>query len=305
MRFNPRFESPLWLLLLAVVAGAVAFWISQRYLLQNAVAIERKWQRRYTPVKVLVAARDLRPGRTLEAADLARREMPSIYVSSGTFMADESGRVEGNTLLQSLRAGDPLGASMLEGSSAPALAGRLRAGARAVTVPVDQVSSQAGLVRPGDRVDLMLAEERNEGAERCVVVRSLLESVLVLATGQSQRSLPAAADPLGRITSAADAPDTDYSTITLDVTPEQAQQLAVGLRVGELIPMLRGEGDDSPTGLATLGTGRLGCRPLPLAEAALAPPSGVTRPSGSELELMVGGRDPVSRARHWFPDSQF
>ena len=177
--------------------------------------------------------------------------------------------------------------------------------ARAVTVPVDQVSSQAGLVRPGDRVDLMLAEERNEGAERCVVVRSLLESVLVLATGQSQRSLPAAADPLGRITSAADAPDTDYSTITLDVTPEQAQQLAVGLRVGELIPMLRGEGDDSPTGLATLGTGRLGCRPLPLAEAALAPPSGVTRPSGSELELMVGGRDPVSRARHWFPDSQF
>ena len=89
-----------------------------------------------------------------------------------------------------------------------------------------------------------------------MVVRSLLESVHVLATGKATRDIAAAA---GGASSSVDL-EGSYSTITLDVTPEQAQQLAVGLRMGELIPMLRGAGDEAPTGLDALGDGRLACR---------------------------------------------
>jgi len=122
-------------------------------------------------------------------------------------------------LLLPLRAGDPIVESQIATINEAALATRLREGTRAVTVPVDEVSSQAGLVRPGDRVDLMLAEQLDEGADRCVRVKPLLESLTVLATGQVQADPAEGAEAMLR--RGFDA--TAYSTITLDVTPEQAQ----------------------------------------------------------------------------------
>jgi pilus assembly protein CpaB len=288
--------SPTWLLaVLAVVAGLAAFWSTRRFLDENAAGVRRQWEQRYALRPVLVAARDLTAGQVLQSADLARREMPSGFLPSGTFAETEVEKAVGQRLASALRAGDPVGEGAIEGRT-PALAYRLPEGSRAVTVPVDEVSSQAGLVRPGDRVDLMLAEERQEGAERCVVVRSLLESVNVLATGKATREVAAAA--------AAGAGSLDlegsYSTITLDVTPEQAQQLAVGLRMGELIPMLRGAGDDAPTGLDALGDGRLACRGVTPQPDSTAP-----APARLAIDVLVGGRQPPGFARHWVSARDF
>lgn len=286
--------SSTWLLaILAVAAGAAAFWSTQRFLDDNAAGVRRQWEARYTLRPVVVAARDLAAGQTVQQSDLARREMPAGFLPSGTFDAADAGRALGQRLAVALRAGDPVGESSLE-ARLPALSRRLPEGSRAVTVPVDQVSSQAGLVRPGDRVDLMLAEERLEGAERCVVVRSLLESVHVLATGQATRDALRPGELPQEL-------DSTYSTITLDVTPEQAQQLAVGLRMGELIPMLRGADDDAPTGLDALGDGRLACRGLVREE----PPALRVAVRRLPVEVMVGGRQPAGFVRIWVSDSDF
>lgn len=289
--------STTWLLaILAIAAGLAAFWSTRRYLDQNAAGVRRQWEQRYQPRSVLVAARDLPAGQVLQVEDLARRDMPSGFLPSGTFADAELAKAVGQRLANGLKTGDPLGEGSLE-SHSPALAYRLPEGSRAVTVPVDEVSSQAGLVRPGDRVDLMLAEERTEGAERCVVVRSLLEAVHVLATGKATREFATAA---GATAPGALDLDASYSTITLDVTPEQAQQLAVGLRMGELIPMLRGAGDDAPTGLAALADGRLACRS---AVAARAEPPQVER--RLPIDVLVGGRQPSGFARHWVSAHEF
>lgn len=296
---NPQLRIAGVLLLLALLAGALAFWGTQRYLERAASEVESRWRNRFTPASVLVVRRDLEAGTVVAPDDVARREVPAAFVPSGTLGAGEAAAAVGRRLLYGLRAGDPLTRSALQSEAQASLAARLRDGNRAVTVPVDEVSSQAGLVRPGDRVDLLLAEERLEGAERCVVVRSLLESLPVLATGQMQQAI----DP-GNGSGVAPR-DHGYSTITLDVTPEQAQQLAVGLRVGELIPMLRGDDDRAPVRLASLGTQRTGCRvPAPPAGIGAAP--GAAAPDaaapGAALELMIGGRDSVERSRHWFPE---
>ena len=121
---------------------------------------------------------------------------------------------------------------------------------------------------------------------------SLLESVQVLATGQATRDVLSPGEGL---------PDlgAQYSTITLDVTPEQAQQLAVGLRMGELIPMLRGAEDDAPTGLDTLGDGRLACRGLVRDDGSAAASARRRLP----VDVMVGGRPPARFARVWVSDS--
>ena len=288
--------SPTWLLAtLAVVAGLAAFWSTRRFLDENAAGVRRHWEQRYALRPVLVAARDLTPGQVLQSSDLARREMPAGFVPSGTFADTEFDKAVGQRLASVLRAGDPVGEGAIEGRT-PALAYRLPEGSRAVTVPVDEVSSQAGLVRPGDRVDLMLAEERQDGGERCVVVRSLLESVHVLATGKATRDVAAAAGG----TAANIDFEGSYSTITLDVTPEQAQQLAVGLRMGELIPMLRGAGDESPTGLDALGDGRLACRgAMPQGDSATPAPARLP------IDVLVGGRQPPGFARHWVSARDF
>jgi pilus assembly protein CpaB len=297
MAFRFRISSTWWLAFLAVLAGLAAFWSTHRFLDANAASVRRQWEQRYALRPVLVAARDLTPGQVLQSSDLARREMPVGFLPSGTFADTDLESAVGKRLTLVLRAGDPVGEGAIEGPT-PALAYRLPEGSRAVTVPVDEVSSQAGLVRPGDRVDLMLAEERPEGAERCVVVRSLLESVHVLATGKATRDVAAAA---GATTGSVDL-DGSYSTITLDVTPEQAQQLAVGLRMGELIPMLRGAGDDAPTGLAALGDGRLACRAVARESAIPAAPNSSGRLA---IDVMVGGRQPSGFFRHWVSARDF
>jgi len=284
----------VWLGLAAAAAGLFAFYAAQRYLTDSSAEVERAWQARYAPRDVLVAARDLDPGRPLAAPDLAKRAVPSAFVPGGAFEPARLSEVIGKPLLLPLRAGDPIVDSQVAGRNETALAARLSDGARAVTVPVDEVSSQAGLVRPGDRVDLMLAEEIESSDERCIRVKPLLESLAVLATGRVQGDVTQGAEALLR--RGIDA--TSYSTITLDVTPEQAQQLALALRVGELIPLLRGDADTSPMQLVERIEGRPGC-----ARRGDAP-SGERSPAaarGRNIELLIGGEASAQRTRLWVP----
>ena len=287
-----------WLPVVAVVFGGVAFVGARTYLGDARETIERQWRSRYAGVPVAVAATDLPAGRVLAATDLLRREVPAAYLPSGAYAARDAAAAVGRQLLQPVRRGDPILRSLVSGDNVPTLAARLRSGTRAVTVPVDEVSSQAGLVRPGDKVDVLLAEEHQEGLERCVTVRPLLESLRVLATGRAQTELPPGGSAAA-IRAAASQGDGRYSTITLDVTPEQAQQLAVGLRVGELIPMLRAEGDLAPTRLSALGAGRVGCR----APATTRATPAAERAIRDSVELVVGGDSTLSRSRLSVPET--
>lgn len=293
------FLAAWWLVPAAILCGIAAFIGSQRHLAERAAAVERRWEQRYTPVKVVVAARDLPSGRVLRESDLARRDMPSAFVPGGAISADAAARAVGQQLVFGLRRGDALVEAHLAGREGPTLAARLQRGARAVTVPVDEVSSQAGLVRPGDRIDLMLAEERVEQTGRCVVVQPLLEAVTVLATGRTQRPLPGTATAFAAGLADPDG-SPEYSTITLDVTPEQAQLLAVGLRIGELVPLLRPEGDgDGARSATAASTGRTACSAATLATPVV--PEVRRRPARiaeGSLELLVGGAESSARSLH-------
>lgn len=284
----------VWLAIAALASGGLAFYGAQRYLADSSAEVKRSWQERYVPRDVLVAARDLDAGRPLATADVARRSIPSSFVPGGALGPDRLGDIMGKPLLLPLRAGDPIVDSLIAGRNEAALAARLREGARAVTVPVDEVSSQAGLVRPGDRVDLMLAEELSEGEERCIRVKPLLESLRVLATGRVQGESAQGAEAMLR----RGVDVSSYSTITLDVTPEQAQQLALALRVGELIPLLRGDEDQSPLTLAERVEGRPNCAPSP-AQSTATKASSVRR--GRNIELIVGGDAATLRSELWVP----
>lgn len=299
MKWPTSLNSTVVTFIVALIFAGIAFVGAQRYLKQERTKIEVDWRERYRPTPVVVAAAALPAGKILSVEDLAKREMPAAYLPGGTLPVDEIATVIGQQLVISLAAGDALSTTHLSGHGGQALASRLLNGTRAVTVPVDEVSSQAGLVRPGDQVDLLLAEETTEGSVRCVMVKPLLESLKVLATGAHQVDPSRGADELLQRRAELGI---SYSTMTLDVTPEQAQQLALALRVGDLIPLLRGQGDATPVSLKPRVSDSPACERSDGKKSVTVSGSAKTLRTGRSVELWVGGDRELAKSQHWFSD---
>lgn len=299
MKWPRTLNSTVVTFIVALIFAGIAFVGAQRYLKQERTKIEVDWRERYRPTPVVVAAVALPAGKVLNVEDLAKREMPAAFLPGGTLPVDALGSVLGQQLLIPLAAGDALSMAHLSGHGGQALVSRLLNGTRAVTVPVDEVSSQAGLVRPGDQVDLLLAEETTEGSVRCVRVKPLLESLKVLATGAHQVDPSRGADELLQRRAELGI---SYSTMTLDVTPEQAQQLALALRIGDLIPLLRGQGDAAPVSLKPRVSDSPECESTGQNKSATPTRSVKSLRAGRSVELWVGGDRDLAKSQHWFSD---
>ncbi len=114
------------------------------------------------------------------------------------------------------------------------LAAALKPGMRAITVGVSEVSGIAGLVFPGDRVDLLLTHEVDSagqnGAKRHAS-ETVLENIRVLAIDQSLNHQVDASKNAG--------PVIVGKTATIEVSPKQAEMVAVAGTLGALSLSLR------------------------------------------------------------------
>jgi pilus assembly protein CpaB len=104
--------------------------------------------------------------------------------------------------------------SKLGKADALAIPRRLAAGLRAVSISIDRVKGVAGLVTPGDRVDVIAVPPRvgNETPRATAIIRG----ALVLAMGAETE-----------VARATPAPDQNLTTVTLAVTPQQADLIAL------------------------------------------------------------------------------
>jgi pilus assembly protein CpaB len=120
------------------------------------------------------------------------------------------------------------------------LAAVLKPGMRAVSVALNEISGIAGFIYPGDRVDVMLVHSvanpatapaaeaaAPEKAPEHRVSETILENVRILAINQSL------AHPAGA------GPEVAH-TMTIEVTPKQAEMLAVAVQLGQITLTLRG-----------------------------------------------------------------
>jgi pilus assembly protein CpaB len=157
------------------------------------------------------------------------------------------GSVYGAVLRHPLTAGEPIrrGAIVKPGDR-DFLQVVLTPGARAIAIPVATGGASTGLLSPGDRVDVILtqnfkndsaADLRNTPLTRRSVGETVVENLRVLAI-DAPDGKPAAVNPnagsFGR-------------TVTLEVTPEDAEQINVAAELGKLSLTLR-----SVTGPTTL-----------------------------------------------------
>jgi pilus assembly protein CpaB len=186
--------------------------------------------------QVLVAAEDLQVGRFLEPEAMRWQDWPDVSLPS-SYIVDGAGDMEelaGAVLRVAVAAGQPIARNaVVKPGDRGFLAAVLDPGMRAVSVPVDEASSNAGLIFPGDRVDLILSQSLGSGEGRESTRRvseTVLENVRVIAMGRNLRGDPA--ESSGPAVS-------QIRTTTLEVTPEGAEKVALVTELGKLSLSLR------------------------------------------------------------------
>nr|WP_294505515.1 Flp pilus assembly protein CpaB [uncultured Rhodopila sp.] len=193
-------------------------------------------------VRVFVAAKALHAGSLLKADDIASAVIQAgkLPASAIKDSAVQPGDLNGTMLRRNLAAGDLfLSTDILRPADRGFLAAVLGAGMRAMTVAVDAVSGTAGLIWPGDHVDVLLTQTLDDATRplgRRVAALTVLGDIRVIAIDQQ---LVQGAAPGAENTKPA-------ATVTLEVTPVQAERVAVATRMGKLSLVVRSADSQQP-----------------------------------------------------------
>lgn len=187
-------------------------------------------------VRVRVAAADLPAGLLLRDADLAWQALAPSQVPQGALIEHAAqSELNGSLLRHPVQTGTVLKAADVIRPDAPGfLAAALQPGMRAVSVPVNDVSGNAGLIQPGDYVDMILTQRMGAGRASSaaanltrVVSETVVERARIIAVGTSfQRETEAAKANRAR-------------TVTLEVPPRAAEAVTVAAELGNLSMVLR------------------------------------------------------------------
>jgi len=222
-------RSKTWLVLgVALALGVFAALGARSYFVNRMADIEARAKGK--TIGVVVAKTDLARGTKLSADNVAVRQVPADYAHSLAVLPEQFDRVEAQPLSFAVKGGEMILWSLMEGKRTPTFSARVEAGRRAMTVPVDEISSISGMLEPGDTVDLMVTLDQR-GRK---LTFPLLQTVQVMATGQRVVDDPKTGDRRS------------YSTVTLDITPEQAQYVIVAREAGRITALLRNPQDKQP-----------------------------------------------------------
>jgi len=242
-----------WLLLgAAILLGGGAAYLGGAALKQRMHELDEQANAGKDMVSVVVARRDMQRGEPVEPDSFAVRKVPSEYLNADAVKPGDFEPYVTQRLIVGLKRGDVLLPVHTEGNGNKVFSSTLGVGKRALTFEVDTVNSVSGMLRPGDRIDLLATVQRDHHH----LTLPLLQGVRVLATGSRTRpgEDDGAGDPLGG----------SFGTLTLDLSEEEATRLVAARALARLTAVLRHPRDTSTAPLQ---------RTDALALLGLAPPA--------------------------------
>ncbi|WP_048440732.1 Flp pilus assembly protein CpaB [Caenimonas sp. SL110] len=214
---------PLLVILVSVIVGAIAVAIAARWVaMQASVAT----------AQVVVAARDLEVGTRLRPDMVQVVDWPAGAALKEPF--DTVAKVQDRVLNTQVLRGEPIVATKLANPGEKGgLSAVLEQGTRAITVKVNEIVGVGGFALPGNYVDVMV--NTPDDANR-PVSKIVLERILVLAVAQD--------------VSTGDSKPRVVNAVTLQVTPQQAEQIDLARSIGSLSLVLRSQLDKGSSATA-------------------------------------------------------
>lgn len=192
------------------------------------------------PMAIMVAARPIEAGVLLRENDIRWVTAASTGLEADYIQGDEADGLNyiGAVTTRYFSEGEPLlGSALIRPKERDFLAAVLAPGMRAVTVTVNALQSAAGMLLPGDHVDVILTQrfgETGAGLARKVSGETILHNVRVIAVDQrlSMNENSSSSLQLGR-------QEKLPNTITLEVSQQDAEKLLVATELGNLGLALR------------------------------------------------------------------
>lgn len=228
-------------LLLAVVAAAIVFNVIKQSQQQIKEAQKPK-----DTVPVVVAVRDLYMGLPISPDDVVvRNVIPEMVPSEPTFGDLE--KVLGRTPRERILANEPIREERLASANAGVgLNAIVTPGKRAMTIATDTETAVAGLLNAGNFVDVIVTIKPEDptaiGAK--FVAETILQEIKVLAVGSNLGGNAAKeAEAKDAKKKKSDTTKKMKPSITVEVTPEEAEKLALAQSRGDIHVVLRSDID--------------------------------------------------------------
>jgi pilus assembly protein CpaB len=215
-------------ILLAVCVALVGSFLTYRWVKLQVRPPSETAEQAVETVSIAVAAVDLAWGKQLAGEDLKWERYLKDSLPPGCFWTPE--KVEGRVLVFPIKANEPVLESRLAPTSVETggIAAIVEPGKRAIAVKGNKVIGLSGLIRPGNRVDVLVTLK--EPGEKGEVTKLVLQSIPVLATGQElKEGGKGEASPV--------------DVYTLEVTPEEGEKLTLADAEGKLQLALRNATD--------------------------------------------------------------
>jgi pilus assembly protein CpaB len=251
-------------LTLSLVMAVIAVFFVQSYV----TSIEDEAKKKFgTEVLVLKAKTDIKENDTInetmiEFALIPKRFLePAAVVFEGKEENKETAKhkkaMAGTVAIVPIKKGEQITYNKTtEPGLRTGLAPQIAPGRRAISIPVNETTGVSKLIKPGDRVDLIGVIDTGGGKEG-KIAKTLLQDVVVLSVGRRVTNNVARvieADAYGgkdKVRSLAE--DTSFTSITLEVEPQQAQMMALVTSNGDAALSLALRNNDD-TERANLGS---------------------------------------------------
>jgi pilus assembly protein CpaB len=239
---NQNETRTLWI---SVFAALAAVFLLYSYTQQKSAELTKEFGAKQ---RVVVAAVDINEMETIDETMLQVVERPAAYVQPQVFNDPEE--AVGQVALAPIKKDEQvLQSKTIKPGTLTGLALQVSPSKRALAIPVSDTNAVAKLIKPGDRVDIISALDVGKGPAQHREIKTMMQDVTVLATGgRIANDLPIKFERNGKdVTSKSSREDIDFSTITVEASPEESQDLIYLLSTspGSIFLTLRHPSDHS------------------------------------------------------------
>ena len=226
-------------LIFSLVCGLFAILLTGYYVSQK----EKYFSAKFEEIYVVTAKKDILRYEVIDETMLNIRAVPKPFVQPLAITAKDRDRIVGYVADATIKEGEQITETRIARPGESRISITIPKNERGCTVAVNEISGVAGLIRPGDHVDILgtfkTVDQKTRIATQAETV-TLFQNLSVLAVGRNYvfEGTPGMQGSRGIIP---DLPTggAGFSNVTLSVTPRQCMDLTLSQQVGTLTLSLR------------------------------------------------------------------